>query len=858
MNYWSILNIEPTVDIKIIKRAYASKLKLYHPEDDPKGFQQLREAYEAALKEAKYIKEVKSSNVSEDEKPVLQNRDIILNTKVIDTYNDFKENQVGNVSEDLVDKFMNRVHEIYNDFFKRIDVNNWRALLEDETFWRLGIKRTLNFNMLEFLMDNYNLPQNVWHLLNEYFFWDEQEDDLYKQFDESFIDFIIGEIYSPWSLRYEFFKKDNECNYDEFISLRLTAYNALMDNNLKDALISLKAAMELFSDDPDLLRMLGTYYLRVDNLESAKSAFTHLVETAPKEIDGYLNRGYIFIKEGDIKDAYYDFQQALSLIPDNVSALKGLAECYFYFNNLLEAKLLYEQISEVCPYDIDSRIRIIEINAKLIDKYNEEIINAPENIDTLYELAKVYFEMDYFEECRKTIEKIPKNAGMSSDMYLLLARALSGMEKENESLSYFDLALEMAYKEGKNGYEVLFHRGIVCLESEDYDAALKDLSLALKINRYDAEILYNIADAYRCKGDYSNAVELSDEAIRINPSKWIYYSVRGLAHFRLNNFKEARDDHNVVVKHEYNFSNAWYRKGYCHLQLGEYEAAIECFKEALNWHTDYEDVHLRISLAYFKLDDFKTALSQIRLHCHVNAEDPFGFILMGDIYRAMGNMSKALETYLTAYELKPDSSKILKMLAYYYLDKQDFKNAFEYFEKMLEINKEDEGAYVDFIWLCAELNDFINGGSAFSDYEDFVDEKDDLKLNPYTEFHFGVILYKKSLSKLAVEHLERALELGLKSGDLLSYLSMTYYESGNKEKSLKYAKEALEADPSNEDFKVRYEGILKYQCRKGFLIFKTNPSSKEAWPSTKPLDHYPLTNFPTLNINIGENYEEDL
>jgi len=54
MNYWDILGVEPTVDLKVIKKAYASKLRLYHPEDDPKGFQMLREAYDNALKEAKY------------------------------------------------------------------------------------------------------------------------------------------------------------------------------------------------------------------------------------------------------------------------------------------------------------------------------------------------------------------------------------------------------------------------------------------------------------------------------------------------------------------------------------------------------------------------------------------------------------------------------------------------------------------------------------------------------------------------------------------------------------------------------------------------------------------------------------
>lgn len=53
MNYWSILGIDPTKDIKKIKSAYAKKAKEYHPEEHPKEFQQLQNAYKAALDYAK-------------------------------------------------------------------------------------------------------------------------------------------------------------------------------------------------------------------------------------------------------------------------------------------------------------------------------------------------------------------------------------------------------------------------------------------------------------------------------------------------------------------------------------------------------------------------------------------------------------------------------------------------------------------------------------------------------------------------------------------------------------------------------------------------------------------------------------
>lgn len=53
MNSWSILGIAPTDDISLIRKAYAQLLKVYHPEDDPAGYQRLREAYDEAMRQAK-------------------------------------------------------------------------------------------------------------------------------------------------------------------------------------------------------------------------------------------------------------------------------------------------------------------------------------------------------------------------------------------------------------------------------------------------------------------------------------------------------------------------------------------------------------------------------------------------------------------------------------------------------------------------------------------------------------------------------------------------------------------------------------------------------------------------------------
>ena len=57
MDIWSQLGIEATNDIRTIKRAYASKLKLTRPDEHPEAFQDLHYAYKAALHYAAHVQE---------------------------------------------------------------------------------------------------------------------------------------------------------------------------------------------------------------------------------------------------------------------------------------------------------------------------------------------------------------------------------------------------------------------------------------------------------------------------------------------------------------------------------------------------------------------------------------------------------------------------------------------------------------------------------------------------------------------------------------------------------------------------------------------------------------------------------
>lgn len=73
---WDILGIEPTDDIAAIKKAFAAKAKIYHPEEHPNEFKILQNAYKQAVNYAKH-KPVIHSGTEEPSGPVKTTEEVI-------------------------------------------------------------------------------------------------------------------------------------------------------------------------------------------------------------------------------------------------------------------------------------------------------------------------------------------------------------------------------------------------------------------------------------------------------------------------------------------------------------------------------------------------------------------------------------------------------------------------------------------------------------------------------------------------------------------------------------------------------------------------------------------------------------
>jgi tetratricopeptide (TPR) repeat protein len=413
MNFWHILEIDPTDNATIIKKAYAKKLKLHHPEDDPEGYQRLREAYDAALKYIKNNKD-KPPIISKKEKKeipeIILKQDNIENIKYTPPIRILEElTEKAPSFEEAVEEFINNAQILYDDFFSRINIEKWRTLLNSEVMWYMGDKKLLSDEMIGFLIENHYLPQDVWKLFEDNFHWKDQKEYLYSEYPKKFIDYIFKQINDKNGLRYCYFKEALDLDYETFLEYREKALDALCDNYFDYAEEYINIASKIYAEDPDLLILRARCYVKKGDVDKALQIFEGLLQRHSEDVYARFYRAKVLYDKGEIHSAfdeckYIEAHHFEAQRFDNFDFVLLLAKCYFEFEEFEKSKALLLQLSDAEYLKNEVKELLRKINSDLVHKLRDKQRKSKKNKEIKAELDKLYRELGILDS-KKIREK---------------------------------------------------------------------------------------------------------------------------------------------------------------------------------------------------------------------------------------------------------------------------------------------------------------------------------------------------------------------------------------------------------------------------------------------------------------------
>lgn len=327
---------------------------------------------------------------------------------------------------------------------------------------------------------------------------------------------------------------------------------------------TLEIAREHFSDDADLVMLLGSLYRKVGRTKDAKNAFEKLVELRPNNMEALRALKDAMAVDSMSSDRWSD------------TAAKG-GDFRGMMKDTKEAVLL-EQESKAVKSERDSDALIAEMKGK--------IEKEPANINYRRALARLYAQKQMFDEgidtLREAIAISPGDPELEQAVVALQSQKFerdiaqleaagdeAGAEAKRVEQAEFEFrSTDERVKRYPNDLKLRFEWGVMLLGRGMINEAIQQFQLSQKNLKYRPESLLNLGLCFRQKRQFDMAIDQLQMARKEIP---VMTDTRKAVCYELGDLLESLD-----------------RK----------KEAAECYKEIYQVEIGYKDIAARVERIY--------------------------------------------------------------------------------------------------------------------------------------------------------------------------------------------------------------------------------------------------------------------
>ncbi len=521
---WTVLGIAPTKDKKAITAAYRTRLPHVHPEDKPEEFKALRAAYEQALKLA-------------DQADVTPERD---------------ESPVG--------LWMERVRQIYFDFQARQDVAAWQELLTRQVCLALDTRPLAEDALLQFLLEDYFLPQKVWQVLDGAFHWMERREELYEHYPRNFVDYaMLNGIRYPDNLPYELFSPGLDAQAcDQYRRIYFGG-----NPGDPEALAQLVQNLQALPERHPYGELLVYQLMLRENPQEARSGYEQLADIYPADARLQFEWAAQCMGTGDFATAEQYARRSLETRPDSYAVKALLCDSLTQQGQYEDAKKVLFELMDAAGGDPKQGAQLQEklrgINEALVATWQTQLEANPRDDDARSKLAWCYLQNDRSQEALDLSEQFAPDYPDRYDFHNLKAGALYDLGRHEEALPHFEAMLALLRTMEPDGTDKTARRleglpqklqlfGSSLMSLNRMEEAMAALEEALALAPQDATVLTNMGRVLLSQKRQEEALPLFERLVNVLPGG--YHGFYLLAHtlFDLGRDRDAFDAINRALE----------------------------------------------------------------------------------------------------------------------------------------------------------------------------------------------------------------------------------------------------------------------------------------------------------------------
>lgn len=346
-------------------------------------------------------------------------------------------------------------------------------------------------------------------------------------------------------------------------------------------------------------------YVFEDKLLEADKLLDELYGIDPMNEEIYIQKANVFSKKDNHEQAIEVLKKALELTEDVVDLYSLIGMEYLFLDKYEDAKIYFMKCLEADMNDYSALYNIIYCfeflnqNEDAISYLNLFLDKSPYCEVAWHQLGKQYFTLKDYNKALTSYDFAIISDDTFVGAYLERGKVLEKLKRYKDAIENYTITLTL---DEPTSFALL--RIGSCYEK------LRDDDLAIQY--YDRTVHEDplldkgwiaITKFYNKKRDYKKALFFINKAINIDSENVIYWKLYAQINQRLKFYEEAERGYKKTLELGNYELNTWLSRGDLLIKLGEPEAAIFNFEQALDFYSDNAEIEYRLAGLFFTLKE---------------------------------------------------------------------------------------------------------------------------------------------------------------------------------------------------------------------------------------------------------------
>jgi tetratricopeptide (TPR) repeat protein len=362
-----------------------------------------------------------------------------------------------------------------------------------------------------------------------------------------------------------------------------------------------------------------------DKLVDADILLNELHSLDPMNEEIFIQKANIFSKKDNHEQAIEVLKQAIQLTEDVVDLYSLIGMEYLFLDNFEEAKVYFMKCLETdlddysALYNVIYCFEFLNQNEDAITYLNMFLDKNPYCEVAWHQLGKQYYILKDYNKALTAYDFAIISDDTFVGAYLERGKTLEKLKRYEDAIENYTITLKL---DDPTSYALL--RIGNCYEKLDND----DLALQYYDRTVHEDPLLDkgwiaITKFHNKKGDYKKALYYINKAINIDIENVIYWKLYSQINQRLNHFEEAERGYKKTLELGNYELNTWLSRGDLLIKLGEPEAAIYNFEQAIEFYPENAEIEYRLAGLYFLLSETDKATFYLKNGMKHNKEYAF-------------------------------------------------------------------------------------------------------------------------------------------------------------------------------------------------------------------------------------------